>query len=641
LGLNVLVLTLSTALFAETLSSPDGRLSITFDTAEEGQLVYEVSYQGKPVIVPSKLGLALGNYPVLGAGVKVDSAQPSSHDETYETIHGKSKPVRDHYNALRLELVESGFGGHRFAMEARAYDDGVAFRYALPDPLGRSKDFRLREELTEFRLAKDCTTYPIIIDGWANNYEDNPVQLPVSGVLPSFLVGVPFLANLHGTAWVAITEAHLEDYAGMYLRRIPEAHGFRVDLPAKMDESDLKVRAGLPHQTPWRVILVASEVGRFIESNTILNLNPPSAIADTSWIKPGKASWNWWFGRVQTDAGFEARMDTQTMKHLIDFSSESGLEYLLIDAGWSARNDITKYNDRVDMPEILRYAKEKGVGVWVWLYWTAVDGMMEEAFPLYEQWGIKGVKIDFMDRDDQWMVDWYHRVIELAAKHHIMVNMHGAYKPTGIRRTWPNLMTREGILGQEYSKWSFAVDAEHNVILPFTRLLAGPGDFTPGGFDNVTRDQFEARNNDPMVMGTRAHNMAMFVVYDSPLMVLCDHPSAYKGQPEFQFIKDTPATWDETRVINAEVGDFITVARRSGNDWFVGSMNDWTVRELNIPMSFLGPGKYTAKIYADAPDASENPKHVDITEMPVDRSTVIKVSVASGGGHCIRIRPLQ
>ena len=521
-------------------------------------------------------------------------------------------------------------------MEARAYDDGVAFRYVMPEGAVPSGAFRLEREATEFRLVKDCTAYPIYLDGWDDNYEAPYYEVFVRGIFPDQLVGVPLLIHVPGVAWAAITEARLEDYAGIYLRRSLEP-GFVVDLPPNNEEPGLKVIGKLPHQTPWRAILMAPEPGRLIESNMVVNLNPPSAIADMSWIKPGKSSWNWWFGRVELEPGLPARMDMPTMKHMVDFSAEAGFEYMLVDAGWSSRNDILQPIQAMNIEELIAYGRERNVGIWLWIHWTAADRQMEQAFPLYEKWGVKGVKIDFMDRDDQWMVDWYHRTIRLAAQHHLMIDFHGAYKPTGIRRTWPNVMTREGVQGQEYSKWSFGIEPEHNVMLAFTRLLAGPMDFTPGGFDNATREQFVARQSDPMVMGTRAHNLAMFVVYESPFMVVCDHPSAYRGQPGYEFLKAVPATWDETRVLNARVGDYVTIARRNGEAWYVGTMNDWTAREIEIPLSFLGPGSYQAEVYADGEDADGNPKSLSIQRGEVTSATTLTVRLASGGGQAIRI----
>ena len=395
--------------------------------------------------------------------------------------------------------------------------------------------------------------------------------------------------------------------------------------------------------------MIASEPGRFIESNIVVNLNPPNALADTSWIKPGKASWDWWSGSYADKVNFQPGMNTATMKHYIDFVAANGLDYMAIDAGWSADatgpndsgGDITRTIPAINMPEILEYARSKNVKIWLWIHWTNVARQMDEAFPLYQKWGVVGLKIDFMNRDDQWMVDFYRRVVKKAAEHHLMINFHGAFKPDGLRRTYPNMMTREGVLGLEYTKWSARVNPDHNVMLAFTRLLAGPMDYTPGGFNNVTREAFQPRMRQPMVMGTRAHHLALYVVYESPVAMLSDYPEAYAGQKETDFLRVVPTTWDETRVLNAKVGDYVVVARRRGSDWYLGAITGWTPVELQVPLNFLGKGDFVAEVYADAPDAATNPKNTTKTEQKVSPSTGLKLRLVSGGGAAIRIRPAK
>ena len=291
------------------------------------------------------------------------------------------------------------------------------------------------------------------------------------------------------------------------------------------------------------------------------------------------------------------------------------------------------------MPELLAYAKSKNVKIWLWSHWTDVERQMNEAFPLYEQWGIAGVKIDFMDRDDQWMVEFYHRVAKLAAAHHLMVDFHGAYKPDGISRTYPNVITREGVMGLEYNKWSARITPDHNVMLPFTRMLAGPMDYTPGGFLNVTPSEFVPRNMHPMVMGTRAHQTALFVVFESPFEMVADSPESYAGQKELAFLSAVPSSWDETRVLNAKVGDYITVGRRHGREWYVGSIAGSHGADLDIPLEFLPPGDFIAEIYSDAPDADYNPTHTVVEQRKVNRTMTLKARMVSGGGQAIRIRP--
>ncbi len=632
---------------AESVKSPDGNLEFTFETASGnqpaatgGQLGYRVSYRGKPLILRSQLGLELQNTRPLGAAVTITSASRGSADETYRLVVGKANPVRDRYNSLRIEVTEAGESGRKLVMEARAYDDGVAFRYVMPEQ-AQAGEFRLVKEGTQFRISKDAIAYPILLRSYRTSYENEFVRLNLTRIDQDMIVGLPLLMEAPGVAWVAITEAGLDQYAGMYLCGAPGNGNtlLQMRLSPNLDDPKLAVIGSLPHRSPWRVLLVGDEPGRLIESNMLVNLNPPSAIADTSWIKPGKSAWSWWSGNSTTGSALKGGMNTETMKYYTDFAADAGLEYLLVDGGWSSRNDVTKSNPNIDVPEIVRYAGSKKVKVWLWLHWTSVDKQMEQAFPLYEKWGIVGVKIDFMDSNDQRMVDFYHRVAKKAAEHHLMVDYHGAYPPNGMQRTWPNVLTHEGVMGLEYLKWSASVDPDHNVMLAFTRMLAGPMDYTPGGFDNRSKGDLESRNRDPMVMGTRAHQLALYAVFESPLQMVSDRPGAYEGQPTFEFIRSVPTSFDETRVISGEVGQYITVARRQDKEWYVGSITNWTARNLEIPMSFLGAGNYSAEIYADAPDADRLPKNVTISKQRVNRTTKLSVRLAPGGGHAMRIRP--
>jgi alpha-glucosidase len=376
-----------------------------------------------------------------------------------------------------------------------------------------------------------------------------------------------------------------------------------------------------------------------VESNAVTSLNPESAIADTAWIRPGKASWDWWSGSLGPDG--KGAYTTDNMKYYVDFAAQSGFEYMLVDAGWSARGDITKMNGRVDIPEVVRYAASKKVKVWIWLGYGETARQMADAFPLYEKWGVAGLKIDFIERDDQVGIDWYYRVAELAAQHHLMLDFHGATKPTGMERTFPNVLGYEAVAGMEQSKAGSRDNPDQHVTLPFTRMLAGPMDYTPGGFRNVTKAEFEARSLEPMVMGTRAHQLAMYAIYQAAFQMVSDCPSAYKDQPAFEFIKAAPAAWDETRVLNGAPGEYITVARRRGGEWFLGSMTNWEARDLDLPLAFLGAGQYRAEIYADAADADRLPRNTSIVKQTVSRSTHLKPHLAPGGGYAVRLVPLK
>ena len=464
---------------AAVLRSPDGRLAITFQTVSGGGLVYDVSFQGKSLVAPSALRLDLKDQPPLGANVRIVDSAEAQTDETYRLVTGKASTVRNHFNSLRVELEENAPPGRKLEMEARAYDDAVAFRYVVPEQPALH-DFRLAKEGTEFRISKDPFIYALVLPNYRSMYESEFIKLSASslsnqgGVESHVLVGLPLLMEVPGVAWMAITEADLRGYAAMYLTNPSggwSSHKFECRLAPHLDDPDTAVAGSLPHQSAWRVLLVGTEPGRLIESNVITSLNPPSAIQDTSWIRAGKASWDWWSGSLGPDG--KSAYTTENMKYYVDFAAQSGFEYMLVDAGWSARGDITKMNGRVDIQELVRYAASKKVKVWIWLGYGDTARQMETAFPLYEKWGVAGLKIDFIERDDQGGIDWYYRVAELAARHHLMLDFHGATKPTGMERTWPNVLGYEAVAGMEQSKAGSRDNPDHHVTLPFTRMLAG------------------------------------------------------------------------------------------------------------------------------------------------------------------------
>jgi alpha-glucosidase len=634
------------------VASPNGQVVLVLSNASPGagpaELRYSVDFHGKRLLDEGELGLDLQGLPALGPGMHFVGGKPGSTDETYTIPVGKTKEVRDHYNSLVADF--EGESGTRLSVEVRAFDDGVAFRYIVPEQPSL-KTVRITSERTQFRYSKDATLYPLVVSGFQSSYEDDYQMRTVGSLHRDWLVALPLLAEVPGTGWVAITEAHIDNYAGMYLRSDKPLFSLKAELSPKVDAPGVAVDATAPFQSPWRVLMIGDAPGRLIESNIILNLNPPSKIADTSWIQAGKSAWDWWSGDWATGVDFTPGMNTATLKHYIEFASDSGFPYMLIDAGWALSTpgakpgdyadpaDITRYNPNVDIPELLRYAKERNVRIWLWSHWTSVDKYMDQAFPLFEKWGVAGVKIDFMNRDDQWMVGWYRRVVEKAAEHHLMIDYHGAFKPDGLRRTYPNLVTREGVMGKEYSKWSARVTPVHNTTLPFTRMLAGPMDYTPGAFNNTNLENFIGRNKMPMSLGTRAQELALYVVFESPLEMVSDYPEQYKGQKAFDFIKQVPATWDEVRVIDGLPMRYITLARRSGKDWYIGSLTNWEERNSKVPLDFLGDGKYVAEIYADAPDAGSNATHIAFSKRPVDRTTVLDIHMVSGGGNAIWIHP--
>jgi alpha-glucosidase len=634
------------------LSSPNQRLSIQFTTVAGtektgtgGKLVYSVTFAGKQIVDQSALALELVDQPVLGSNVQIVESTPGKGSDDYTLIAGKASGIHDQHNSVQLRTVESAAPSRSLMIEARAYNDGIAFRYVLPEQDG-IKELRLKQEDTEFRISTDATSWALTLPNYRSSYESEYVKLPITafsnqgGVPSSFLIGLPLLMHSPGAAWMALTEADLEGNSGMYVTNPSgnwAGHYFVSKLSPRFDDPSLALRGTLPHHSAWRVLLVAEEPGKLMESNILSDLNPPNRVQDTSWIHPGKASWNWWAGDVGPDG--KASYTTKNMEYYVDFAASSGFPYMLLDAGWADGRDITKLRGNVDVPGLVRYATSKHVKVWIWLYSTSVMDQMKQAFPLFESWGVAGVKIDFINRDDQDGIKFYYDVAREAAEHHLMVDFHGASKPWGIERTYPNVLSYEAVLGAENSKVARRDSPVDRTVFPFTRMVAGPLDYTPGGFNNVTEDEFIGRDVSPMIMGTRAQQLALYVVFQTPFQMVSDSPQAYLDQPAFQFIRDVPTAWDVMRVLNGDPGEYVTIARSHGKEWYLGSITNWTPRELHVPLNFLGAGRYTAEIYQDASDAGTNPKNVSIKKQSVRNSETLTLKLAAGGGCAIRFVP--
>jgi alpha-glucosidase len=641
LGFIVLAALTASASAANRLTSPDGQIEVEISTSP--RLEYAVKFAGKPLLESSRLGLTLKDGPTLGEKLAVVEAKMAAVNQTWECRWGKASHVVDRYNELRLALVEGSGQKRKIDVIFRAYDDGVAFRYALPRQPGLEQFILTRDE-SQFRFPGNPTVWAADYGGFVSHQEGEFTKRKMADIQSGAHVGLPLLVQVASDAYAAITEADLTDWAGMYLHgdKTPAvdkrpSHAVAATLSPRRDNAGL-IKAATPHNSPWRAIFIGRRPGDLIESNLVLNLSPPCEIQDTSWIKPGKMAWDhWWSGEV--------KMDMATNRQYITFAGEMGFPYQLVDWQWygpfdQVKSDITRSAPQMNIPELVKFAAKRNVRLWLWLYWTDAARKMEEAFPLYEKWGIAGVKIDFMQRDDQEMVDWYEKAVRLAAKHHLMVDFHGAYKPTGLRRTLPNLLTREGVMGNEYNKFSNRVTPQHTATLPFTRMLAGPMDFTPGGFLNRQPSKF--RQGVPtFVMGTRAHELAEFVVFESPLTCVCDDPSHYHQQPGLQFLKDVPSVWDETRVLAGEVGQYIVMARRSGAQWYLGAMNDSKARTLDVSLKFLetpaGAGRgYRAEIYTDTAASANDAEKINETRRNVTAAERLTIPMVSAGGMAVR-----
>ena len=626
------------------LQSPDQISEFKISIGE--RMEYEVWYNGIQVLGSSTFGLQFSQAPYFGRNVKAINHESNTVNETWKPVVGSFNKVFNHYNELILDIQEIKYPERIIQISVRAYNDGIAFRYLIPESWSRFipnyeqvDRLTLLDELTSFNFTKNHNIWAADYKTYASHQEEEFNSMTLEEINPEQVIGLPLLAKINQNCYAAITEADLTDWAGMYLQK--QTHDNSLSL-----EADLSPLPGNPKEkvkilpgswSPWRVIMLGDSPGALIESEIVNNLNDPCEIEDPSWIEPGISAWDhWWSGEVN--------MNTGTLIDYIQLAADMGWEYMLIDWHWygapfitdgefraNPDSDITTVNPAVNMPEVIDFAREKQVKLILWLLWDHADKQMDEAFALYESWGIAGVKIDFMARDDQEMVNWYHKVVKKAAEHKLVVDFHGAYKPTGWSRTYPNLMTREGVLGNEYSKWSSRITPEHNVTLPYTRMLAGHMDYTPGGFLNVTAQEF--RNGKPaQVMTTRAHQLAMFVVYYSPYTVACDHPDNYKDQKGIEFLKEVPASWDDTRFLCGDVGEYILMARKSGNRWYIGGMNNSTPREAVINLDFLPEGKYKLHYFKDNENSNIEPTQLSIGTENVDSGQLYKLKMEKGGG---------
>lgn len=617
-----------------SLCSPNGRIEVLVDLYADAGLAYSVAFDGKPLIVPSPLGLRLCEGRVLSHGLRISSVAKDSVDRHYTLIVGKVRRARDRCNQFRLELEETrpARDRHKFQLTFRAYDDGVAFRYRLRRR-HRREALLIEDELTCFNFADDHGCWGLSLARFDTGHEGEFRFMRATTIGEGDLLDVPLVCGTEAAVF-AIAEADLNDYAGMYLRgRGKPAPGVQIRLSPRLDDPTVAVhgRPGSDLLSPWRVLMIADRPGDLICSTIMTSLNPPSRIKDPRWIQPGKYAWDWWSGGVVT--GVEPPgMNDAVIEDFIDFAAETGLQYMLIDAGWYV-GDVTRCIPAIHLPALVDYGRRRNIGLFVWVHWKALDAQMDEALALYQHLGLKGIKVDFMDRNDQEMVAFYHRLLVKAARHRLLVDLHGAYPPTGLSRTYPNLLTQEGVLGAEYNKWGARVTATHNVTLPFTRMLLGPMDYTPGGFRHVDPRDFVARNELPLVQTTRGHALAMYVVYDSPLVSLADTPDAYRGQAGMDFLRAVPTSWDETRVLAGDIAEFVVIARRSKGGWFVGAMTNEAARTVKVPLDFLGSGQFIARIYADG----DTPSALAITERTVDRRDTIEMRLAPSGGGAIEL----
>lgn len=631
------------------LKSPDGYIVFSFELTKKAP-VYSVKFNGKTIIGDSELSLSFKENDRFGSNLKMQKPQYAQVDENYDLVVGKTKTVRDQHNEMRIPLLERNGAKRQINLVVRAFNDGIAFRYEFPEQKNWSS-YTLTTENSSFNISGNPRVQTLFWDKYTNDHEGFYNTLPYDEVVSDTLMDLPTLFEFPNETYMAITEASLRDYAGMYL--IKENGVLRSQLSPLPGQSEEKVKATLPHQTPWRVMMISNRVGALLESNILTSLNEPTKIKDLSWIKPGKTTFHWWNGDIIPDTTFAPGINFKTNKYYIDFAAKYNIEYhAVIGYGGFAwyksdasgygtvgpNTDVTQTVPSLNMQQLSDYAKQKGVGIHVWVHWQAIYPDLDKAFSQFEEWGINGMMVDFMNRDDQEMVNIQEEILQKAAKHKLYIQFHGSFKPTGLHRTYPNEFTREGTHNYEQNKWSEeAVSPDHDLDVVFTRALAGAADYHLGGFRAVPESEFKTQYTRPLMIGTRCHMLAMYVVLESYLASLCDYPEAYEGEPGFEFLQQIPTTWDETRVPVAEVGEHVTIARRKGTDWYIGSLNSSEFRTIKIPLDFLPPGNYTAEIYTDAPDVEKNPNNLIKKIRTLSRDDTLTLELGSGGGQVMRL----
>ncbi len=643
LGGLVLLATASLAFSEEPfrLQSPNQKITVVIRAAD--RIKYDVLLGEKVLLQDSSLALDVDHH-LLGENPHVLSAKRSSEDRVLEpVIKRKSATIREHYNQLRL-VIEGGL-----AVTFRVYDEGVAYRLETSLP---EKEVKIYKEEVNFRFPSDFSVWYPQEDSMMSHNERIFVPRKLSEIASDSLATMPAVVDA-SVAKIAIAESDIEEYPGLWFHGTssPALAGTFPHYPLKerqANDRDVFVAQAADYIAattgtrtyPWRILGIAEKDGDLITSQLVWLLAKPSQLQDTSWIKPGKVAWDWWNFNNVYGVDFRAGVNIETYKYYIDFASKYGLEYIVIDEGWYKLGDLMDVVPEINIPELTAYAKQKNVGVILWVVWKSLDDKLIPALDQFQKWGVKGIKVDFMQRDDQLLINYYHKVSREAAKRHLMVDFHGAQRSATMTRTWPNLISNEGVRGMEWSKWSADANPRHNLTLPFTRMFLGPMDYTPGAMLNATRETFAVTFNRPMALGTRCHQLAMYVVFESPLQMLADSPSNYYREPEaMEFLGPVPTVWDETRVLDAKLGEYVVVARRNGKDWYVGAMTNWTARDLEVDLSFLGSGKYQMLSYQDGVNADRYAGDFKQTKSAIAGSGNIKIHLASGGGFAARFRP--
>jgi alpha-glucosidase len=645
-GLGVLLLAMGGGRAAAdtnyVLVSPDNRIEARIRVAN--RITYDVSFDGKPLMENAALALNVDKKK-LGENPQVTSTRKDAVDRVLEpVVRQKFAKIRERYNELRLDFA----GG--YAVVFRAYPEGVAYRFEIS--LG-GNDVKVYSEDAIFRFASDQKVYFPEEESLFSHNERKYLPRRLREIPAAAFATLPAVVDAGEGVKLAVAEAGVEDYPGLWLRGTGDSALAATFEPYPLREElekdrDLKVVEAAEYIAvtrgtrvfPWRLVGIAEHDKDLLANPLVWLLEKPSELADTSWIKPGKVAWDWWNANNIYGVDFKAGINTQTYKYYIDFAARNHLDYIILDEGWYKLGNVLDVVPAINMEELTAYAKQKNVGIILWVIWKTLADQMQPALDQYARWGIKGIKVDFMQRNDQLLMNFYHRLSSECAKRKMLVDFHGAQRPASLTRTWPNLISSEGVRGMEWSKWSAETEPQHNVTLPFTRMFLGPMDYTPGAMLNAQKDMFAPIMKRPMALGTRCQQLAMYVVYESPLEMLSDSPSNYDREPEsLEFLRDVPTTWDDTIPLDGKISEYVVVARRSGRDWYVGAMTDWTPRDLDIDLSFLPAGSYTMDAYQDGVNADRMASDYKKSRARIGAGKKLRVHLAPGGGWAAHIHP--
>ena len=626
------------------LASPDGKVKVCIEAGAE--LAYTVSFDGEQILAPSRIAIDFKDKELAPSVRKV--TRRSIDQLHHAVVPVKAREVRENCNELRLDFR----GG--WAVVFRAYDDGVAYRF---ETSFKDAEVYVADETADYVFAEDNDVY------WANEKSPEFIthceaffkEMKLSEIVKEQYAYLPVSMKTPRGTRLVITEADMFDYPNMFMfggqghtlvSEYPQVildYDMRTDRDVTVTEkADYIAKTKGTRTYPWRIMTLGDDRS-LLENNLSWLLSSKEYSDDIEWLKPGKISWEWWAMLNVYGVDFKAGVNTDTYKYYVDFAADYGLEYILMDEGWSASTlNVVEPNPELDLAEIIRYADSKGVGVVLWTLWTPMMKDMENILDTYRDWGVKGIKIDFMQMNDQNMVNFYEDVARECFERHLLVDYHGAFKPAGLQRKYPNAMTYEGVYGMEHDKCSYDISPEHDLVLPFTRMVAGPMDYTPGATINATREDFRERWEHPMSQGTRAHQAAIFITFESPLMMMCDSPSNYRRNEEYaRFLASIPTVWDETVAIEAKAGDYLLMARRNGDTWYVAGLNDWTGRELQVTLDFLGEGEYEAEIFSDGVNANRWAEDYKLEKRKVSKDDTLPVKMANGGGWAAVIRPVE